>query len=36
MMPESERDGAFDSDEEYPWDLDLGLPLDPDESDSED
>lgn len=25
-MPEEERDGSFDSDEEYPWDCDLTAP----------
>lgn len=27
-MPESERSGLYDPEEEYPWDSDLGLPLD--------
>lgn len=26
MMPEEERSGLFDPDEEYAWDCDLGYP----------
>lgn len=31
MMPEDERDGLFDPDEEYPWDQDNAYPLDEDD-----
>jgi len=36
MMPEDERSGLFDPDEEYGWDSDNGYPLDPGDDDEED
>lgn len=37
MMPEDERSGLYDPDEEFPWDCDLALPFegDDDEEDEE-
>lgn len=34
-MPENERSGLYDPDEEFPWDSDLSLPLD-EENEAED
>ena len=36
MMPESERSGLYDPDEEFPWDSDLSLPLDEENEAEED
>ena len=36
MMPEDERSGLYDPEEEYPWDFDNAYPLDPDEDDGDD
>jgi hypothetical protein len=35
MMPEENRSGLYDPDEEYPWDCDLNLPEWEDEDDDE-
>jgi hypothetical protein len=34
-MPEDERSGLYDPDEEFAWDQDNGYPLDPGDDDDE-
>jgi hypothetical protein len=34
-MPEEERSGLYDPDEEFPWDQDSVYPLDPGDDDDE-
>lgn len=35
MMPEEERSGLYDPDEEFPWDFDNAYPLDPDDAEDD-
>lgn len=34
-MPDDERSGLYDPDEEYAWDMDNNYPLDPDDEEGE-